>query len=89
MSGSLTDGPGSVQKHDAERLFFEFALDQSERFPTLNRWIQMQANLHRLSEVAITAEHSVNDGIEAKTSVKRFWEHDSDSDLEHDELALV
>ncbi|XP_023748497.1 uncharacterized protein LOC111896742 isoform X2 [Lactuca sativa] len=89
MSGSLTDGPGSVQKHDADRLFFEFALDQSERFPTLNRWIQMQTNLHRVSEVAVTAEHSVNDGIEVKTSVKRFREHDSDSDLEHDELAAV
>lgn len=30
ISGSLNDG--SVQKHDADRLFFEFALDQSERF---------------------------------------------------------
>ncbi|CAH1453273.1 unnamed protein product [Lactuca virosa] len=89
MSGSLTDGPGSVQKHDADRMFIEFALDQSERFPTLNRWIQMQTNLHRVSEVAVTAEHSVNDGIEAKTYVKRFREHDSDSDLEHDELAAV
>ncbi|KAL7597607.1 hypothetical protein Lser_V15G25266 [Lactuca serriola] len=89
MSGSFTDGLGSVQKHDADRLFFEFALDQSKRFPTLNRWIQMQTNLHRVSEVVVTAEHSVNDGIEVKTSVKRFREHDSDYDLEHDELATV
>ncbi|KAI3501756.1 hypothetical protein L1887_29761 [Cichorium endivia] len=95
MSGSMTDGLGvglglgSVQKHDADRLFFEFALDQSERFPTLNRWIQMQTNLHRVSEVAVTADHTVNDGSEVKTSVKRFREHDSDSDLEHDDLAAV
>ncbi|KAI3812488.1 hypothetical protein L1987_17198 [Smallanthus sonchifolius] len=77
---------GSMMKRDADRLFFEFALDQSERFPTLNRWIQMQTNLHRVSEVAVTAEHTVNE--EAKTSVKRFREHDSDSDLELDDLAV-
>ncbi|PWA62406.1 hypothetical protein CTI12_AA322820 [Artemisia annua] len=86
ISGSLNDG--SVQKHDADRLFFEFALDQSERFPTLNRWIQMQTNLHRVSEVAATAEQMINDGTEAKNSFKRFREHDSDSDLEHDDLAV-
>ncbi|KAI3728271.1 hypothetical protein L6452_16904 [Arctium lappa] len=89
ISSSLNDG--SVQKHDADRLFYEFALDQSERFPTLNRWIQMQTNLHRVSEVAVTAEHIISDGSdkpEAKTSVKRFREHDSDSDLEHDDLAV-
>ncbi|XP_076932004.1 uncharacterized protein LOC143597374 [Bidens hawaiensis] len=84
---SNTLNEGSVMKRDADRLFFEFALDQSERFPTLNRWIQMQTNLHRVSEVAVTAEHTFNDGSEAKTSVKRFREHDSDSDLEHDDLA--
>ncbi|KAJ0811801.1 hypothetical protein HanPSC8_Chr17g0754801 [Helianthus annuus] len=86
ISNSLTEG--SVMKRDADRLFYEFALDQSERFPTLNRWIQMQTNLHRVSEVAVTAEHTINDGSEAKTSVKRFREHDSDSDLEHEDLAV-
>ncbi|KAJ9549726.1 hypothetical protein OSB04_022269 [Centaurea solstitialis] len=89
ISSSFNDG--SVQKHDADRLFYEFALDQSERFPTLNRWIQMQTNLHRVSEVAVTAEQMISDGTdkaEAKTSVKRFREHDSDSDLEHDDLAV-
>ncbi|XP_024993509.1 uncharacterized protein LOC112527248 isoform X2 [Cynara cardunculus var. scolymus] len=89
ISSSLNDV--SVQKHDADRLFYEFALDQSERFPTLNRWIQMQTNLHRVSEVAVTAENMISDGSdkpEAKTSVKRFREHDSDSDLEHDDLAV-
>nr|GEV14748.1 hypothetical protein [Tanacetum cinerariifolium] len=67
ISGSLNDG--SVQKHDADRLFFEFALDQSERFPTLNRWIQMQTNLHRVSEVAATAEHMINDAVGTGLSV--------------------
>ncbi|KAD3641724.1 hypothetical protein E3N88_30948 [Mikania micrantha] len=87
ISNSLNEG--SVMKRDADRLFFEFALDQSEsRFPTLNRWIQMQTNLHRVSEVAVTAEHMIKDGSEAKTSVKRFREHDSDSDLEHDDLTV-
>ncbi|MFS8030630.1 hypothetical protein Hanom_Chr17g01536291 [Helianthus anomalus] len=86
ISNSLTEG--SMMKRDADRLFYEFALDQSERFPTLNRWIQMQTNLHRVSEVAVTAEHTTNDGSEAKTSVKRFREHDSDSDLEHEDLAV-
>nr|KAJ0202962.1 hypothetical protein LSAT_V11C500257300 [Lactuca sativa] len=84
MSGSLIDGLGSVQKRDADRFFFEFALDQSES------WLpDSECHLTSNSEVAVTAEHSVNDGIEAKTSVKRFREHDSDSDLEHDELAAV
>ncbi|KAL4570212.1 hypothetical protein LXL04_025863 [Taraxacum kok-saghyz] len=86
MSGSLNDG--LVQKNDSDRLFFEFALDQSERFPTLNRWIQMQTNLHRVSEVAVSGDQMINDGSEGKMSVKRFREHDSDSDLEHDELAV-
>ncbi|GKE10541.1 hypothetical protein Tco_1414092 [Tanacetum coccineum] len=57
-------------------------------FPSLNRWIQMQTNLHRVSEIAATAEHMVNDGTEAKASVKLFREHDRDSDLEHDDLAV-
>lgn len=48
----------------------------------------MQTNLHRVSEVDITAENMINDGTEAKTSVKRFREHDSDSDLELDDLAV-
>ncbi|XP_071701623.1 uncharacterized protein [Rutidosis leptorrhynchoides] len=87
IPSTLNDG--SMQKHDADRLFFEFALDQSERFPTLNRWIQMQTNLHRVSEVAVNdAEHLISDGGQANTSVKRFREHDSDSDLEHDDLAV-
>ncbi|XP_049378418.1 uncharacterized protein LOC125843251 isoform X1 [Solanum stenotomum] len=80
-----------LQTPDADRLFFEFALDQSERFPTLNRWIQMQTNLHRISEFAIMADHTRNDGKddvpECKTAMKRFRDHDSDAESEVDELA--
>ncbi|XP_070038574.1 uncharacterized protein [Nicotiana tomentosiformis] len=80
----------SLQTPDADRLFFEFALDQSERFPTLNRWIQMQTNLHRVSEFAIMADHTTRDGKdvpECKTAMKRFRDHDSDAESEVDELA--
>ncbi|KAJ6745536.1 ZINC FINGER FYVE DOMAIN PROTEIN [Salix koriyanagi] len=47
---------------DNDRLFYEFALDQSERFPTLNRWIQMQMNLHRVSEFVVTAGQKADAG---------------------------
>ncbi|XP_047251765.1 uncharacterized protein LOC107839091 isoform X3 [Capsicum annuum] len=80
----------SLQTPDADRLFFEFALDQSERFPTLNRWIQMQTNLHRISEFAIMADHTPGDGKdvpECKIAMKRFRDHDSDAESEVDELA--
>ncbi|KAA8525316.1 hypothetical protein F0562_007171 [Nyssa sinensis] len=63
ISGSLNDG--LLQTPDADRLFYEFALDQSERFPTLNRWIQMQTNLHRVSEFAVTDENATEDGMAA------------------------
>ncbi|GJS56830.1 hypothetical protein Tco_0651614 [Tanacetum coccineum] len=33
-------------------------------------------------------EHMINDETEAKASVKRFRKHDSDSNLEHDDLAV-
>ncbi|KAK9698114.1 hypothetical protein RND81_08G083600 [Saponaria officinalis] len=73
---------------DTDRLFYEFALDQSERFPTLNRWIQMQTNLHRVSEFAVPAK-DVNDAAGArndlKCSVKRPRDHDSDSESDIDE----
>ncbi|XP_010249786.1 PREDICTED: uncharacterized protein LOC104592245 [Nelumbo nucifera] len=86
MSSSLYDG--SVQSSDADRLFYEFALDQSERFPTLNRWIQMQTNLHRVSESAITSKQSTNNGKvkpEVKAAVKRLREPDSDTESESDD----
>ncbi|KAK4364946.1 hypothetical protein RND71_016304 [Anisodus tanguticus] len=79
-----------LQTPDADRLFFEFALDQSERFPTLNRWIQMQTNLHRISEFAIMADHTPSDAKdvpECNIAMKRFRDHDSDAESEVDELA--
>ncbi|KAL5975523.1 hypothetical protein ACLOJK_019847 [Asimina triloba] len=79
------------QAADADRLFYEFALDQSERFPTLNRWIQMQSNLHRVSESASTAKNQNEIGTsktEAKISVKRSRESDSDPESEVDDMAI-
>ncbi|KAL5558300.1 hypothetical protein UlMin_034511 [Ulmus minor] len=76
------------QAADGDHLFYEFALDQSERFPTLNRWIQMQTNLHRVSEFAVTVQQSADSGkvkAEARAAVKRFHDHDSDTESEVDE----
>ncbi|XAR70903.1 hypothetical protein NMG60_11027941 [Bertholletia excelsa] len=90
ICGSLSDG--LMQTPDQDRLYYEFALDQSERFPTLNRWIQMQTNLHRVSEVAVTAEHETKAGIvksEPKAAVKRYLEHDSDTESEVDDSAVT
>ncbi|KAK8581989.1 hypothetical protein V6N13_144978 [Hibiscus sabdariffa] len=92
-SGSDSSIPSSLdddllQAPDADRLFYEFALDQSERFPTLNRWIQMQTNLHRVSEFAVTAMQSADDGTvkpETRTVIKRLRESDSDTESEVDE----
>ncbi|PSS01176.1 hypothetical protein CEY00_Acc22534, partial [Actinidia chinensis var. chinensis] len=89
ICSSLNDG--LLQTPDDDRLFYEFALDQSERFPTLNRWIQMQTNLHRVSEFAETAEHETDGGMvksEPKTTIKRYREHDSDTDSEGDDIAV-
>ncbi|XVE53696.1 hypothetical protein DITRI_Ditri03aG0023300 [Diplodiscus trichospermus] len=88
ISSSLNDD--LMQAPDADRLFYEFALDQSERFPTLNRWIQMQTNLHRVSEFAVTAMQRADDGKvkpETRTVIKRLRESDSDSESEVDEIA--
>ncbi|XP_030947314.1 uncharacterized protein LOC115971497 isoform X2 [Quercus lobata] len=87
ISGSLNDG--LVQAPDADRLFYEFALDQSERFPTLNRWIQMQTNLHRVSEFAVatkqTSDHTKRKP-EATSAIKRLREHDNDTESEIDDI---
>ncbi|XVE97525.1 hypothetical protein REPUB_Repub03eG0027100 [Reevesia pubescens] len=87
ISSSLDDD--LMQAPDADRLFYEFALDQSERFPTLNRWIQMQTNLHRVSEFAVTAMQRADDGKvkpETRTVIKRLRESDSDTESEVDEI---
>ncbi|XP_072966910.1 uncharacterized protein [Typha angustifolia] len=86
LSSSLNET--LVQAPDTERLFYEFALDQSERFPTLNRWIQMQSNLHRVSESAIAAKSADDIAVsehEGKVSVKRTREPESDADSEVDD----
>ncbi|KAK8942081.1 hypothetical protein KSP40_PGU011520 [Platanthera guangdongensis] len=80
-----------VQAPDAERLFYEFALDQSGRFPTLNRWIQMQSNLHRVSESAIATENDNEVSIaksDVKISAKRFRDPESDTESEIDNFTV-
>ncbi|CAL0305695.1 unnamed protein product [Lupinus luteus] len=85
ISSSLNDE--LVQAPDTDRLFYEFALDQSERFPTLNRWIQMQTNLHRVSEFAVTANQTNDDdNLEARTSIKRIREHDTETESDVDDI---
>ncbi|KAL6533903.1 hypothetical protein OROHE_013736 [Orobanche hederae] len=88
-SGSLNKG--LLPRPDIDRLFYEFSLDQSERFPTLNRWIQLQTNLHRVSEFAVMIEHGtddVKDNSEPKTAIKRFRENDCDTESESDDMAV-
>ncbi|XP_057959328.1 uncharacterized protein LOC131151883 [Malania oleifera] len=89
ISTSLNNG--SPQSPDADRLFYEFALDQSERFPTLNRWIQMQTNLHRVSEFVITAKHATDVGkvnCKARAASKRLREYGSDTESEVDDIVV-
>ncbi|CAA2970357.1 Zn2+-binding, contains FYVE domain [Olea europaea subsp. europaea] len=89
ISSSLNDR--SQLPPDIDRFFYEYALDQSERFPTLNRWIQMQTNLHRVSEFAVMSENRVDeskDNSEAKTAMKRFRDDDSDTESEVDDVAV-
>lgn len=87
VSRSLNDAV--TQAPDTDRLFYEFSLDESERFPTLNRWIQMQSNLHRVSESAITAKSEDNLDMSkpvGKNSVKRSRDYDSDTESEVDDM---
>ncbi|MCL7036661.1 hypothetical protein MKW94_010857 [Papaver nudicaule] len=90
-SASGSSGDELIQAPDTDRMFYEFALDQSERFPTLNRWIQMQTNLHRVSEYAVTDKHTAKTGEtkpEAKAAVKRSREPDSDTESEVDDMVF-
>ncbi|XP_064990639.1 uncharacterized protein LOC135628052 isoform X1 [Musa acuminata AAA Group] len=78
-----------MQAPDAERLFYEFALDQSERFPTLNRWIQMQSNLHKISRSAIASKSDIKTAAAISTGkvpVKRVREPESDTESEIDDM---
>lgn len=61
------------------------------RFPTLNRWIQMQTNLHRVSEFSVMCDNITSKSVEtpvSKTAVKRYHELDSDSESETDENSV-
>lgn len=47
----------------------------------------MQTNLHRVSEFAVTANQTEDDGsLEARSSVKRVREHDTETELDADDI---
>ncbi|KAF0930044.1 hypothetical protein E2562_027212 [Oryza meyeriana var. granulata] len=80
-----------TQSPEIKRSFYEFALEQSERYPTLNRWIQMQCNLHRVSESAVAAETENEVTLhqpKGKFSSKRAREPDSDAESEIDDIVM-
>ncbi|GJM94022.1 hypothetical protein PR202_ga10633 [Eleusine coracana subsp. coracana] len=81
----------ATQAPEIERSFYEFALEQSERYPTLNRWIQMQSNLHRVSESSVTAKTGNNVSLnqsKGKFSMKRAREPDSDAESEFEDIVI-
>uniref|UniRef100_A0A0D9V2H3 ZFYVE26-like TPR repeats domain-containing protein n=1 Tax=Leersia perrieri TaxID=77586 RepID=A0A0D9V2H3_9ORYZ len=81
----------ATQTPETKRSFYEFALEQSERYPTLNRWIQMQCNLHRVSESAVTAETENEVTLhqpKGKFSSKRSREPDSDAESEIEDIVI-
>ncbi|KAG6474190.1 uncharacterized protein LOC122028060 isoform X1 [Zingiber officinale] len=79
-----------LQGPDTERLFYEFALDQSERFPTLKRWIQQQSNLHKISTTTITSKSDNNVAAipNGKASRKRVCEPESDTESEVEDMVI-
>ncbi|KAJ1687936.1 hypothetical protein LUZ63_019326 [Rhynchospora breviuscula] len=64
---------------EAERSYYEFALEQSERYPTLNRWIQVQSNLHRVSESALASKTGIEQKKE-RSRLKRLREPEQDTE---------
>ncbi|KAG0600289.1 hypothetical protein M758_11G022200 [Ceratodon purpureus] len=56
---------------DADRSFFDFALEQSEKYPTLNRWIQLQAKLQSLADVSTSSHNLSERKADGRTSLKR------------------
>uniref|UniRef100_A0A0A9BEZ5 Uncharacterized protein n=1 Tax=Arundo donax TaxID=35708 RepID=A0A0A9BEZ5_ARUDO len=95
LSGDNESSPNFVkdatQAPEIERSFYEFALEQSERSPTLNRWIQMQSNLHRVSESSVAArtENEVSlHQSKGKFSMKRAREPDSDAESELEDIVI-
>lgn len=79
-----------LHARDLDKSFYEFALDNSERFPALNNWIRMQTNHHRIMEHA--GIYYLKDGsFPAKStsaSLKRYRDQDSDIVSEVDDLPL-
>lgn len=51
----------------------------------------MQTNLHRVSEFAVMSDHSTSKNVKkpkSKMAVKRYREHDSDSESEVDDTSV-
>lgn len=95
LSGDNESSPtyvkDAMQAPEVERSFYEFALEQSERYPTLNRWIQMQSNLHRVCESSVAVQ-TENEGAlyqsKGKFSMKRAREPDSDAESELEDVVI-
>ncbi|KAL6882017.1 hypothetical protein ACP4OV_011489 [Aristida adscensionis] len=95
LSGDSESSPNyakdSTPTPEIERSFYEFALEQSERYPTLNRWIQMQSNLHRVSESSVTTKTENEVSLhqsKGKFSMKRAREPDSDAETELEDIVI-
>jgi zinc finger FYVE domain-containing protein 26 len=69
---------------DADHSFYDFALEQSERYPPLNRWIQLEANSQHLSDSTMLSPRKLNEDKESKeeerVSRKRSHPHEEDLD---------
>ncbi|KAL3693637.1 hypothetical protein R1sor_007288 [Riccia sorocarpa] len=90
--GDHTTIEDQFKQQEADRWFYEFALEQSERYSTLNRWIQLQANIQRLSDSAVyTKGLKSNDTIEEerRKSVKRVRESQEDFDTDDEQEKSV
>ncbi|XP_024403575.1 uncharacterized protein [Physcomitrium patens] len=72
---------------DADRSFFDFALEQSERYPTLNRWIQLQAKLQSLSDVS-TSSHKFKRDAGREDDRKASLKRPREPDLENSHLPI-
>lgn len=70
-------------------LFYVLTIKVVCRYPTLNRWIQMQSNLHRVSESSVTDKSKVSlHPSKGKFCMKRTREPDSDGESELEEAVI-
>ncbi|CAM6129917.1 unnamed protein product [Calypogeia fissa] len=79
----LRNAGQSLQQLDDDQWFYEFALKQSERYSTLHRWIQIQANLQWLSESPISTKRL--NGDEGKVRRARKQMRDPEEEARSDD----